>query len=70
MNNVIEFSSPAPSCLVPITHPARSHIPACSVDVAETWRQHSLTDGIGNIRDDYELTERSAHLDLMGEFPK
>lgn len=67
--NTVTWLYPAPSCPIPALHPARN-IDLHHTDVAKTWRQHSLTDGIGNIRDDYELTERSAHLDLMGEFPK
>jgi hypothetical protein len=40
--NVIEFSSPAPSCLIPITHPARAveRVP----DVARTFKNYTVTD--------------------------
>jgi hypothetical protein len=42
MNNVIEFSKPAPSCLVPITHPARAFERA--TDVERTFQQYRTTD--------------------------
>jgi hypothetical protein len=47
--NIIEFQTPAPSCLVPITHPARAV--KRDPDVAETWAQYSVAD----LKDDYEL---------------
>ena len=62
--NIIEFSTPAPSCLVPITHPARA---VCrDADVSRTFEQYRTTD----LMDDYELTEQTGHLDMMGEFAK
>jgi hypothetical protein len=49
--NIIEFSSPAPSCLIPVTHPARAveRVP----DVARTFKQHMTTD----LHGDYEKTD-------------
>jgi hypothetical protein len=40
--NVIEFSIPAPCCLIPITHPARAveRVP----DVARTFKNYMVTD--------------------------
>jgi hypothetical protein len=62
MNNVIEFSSPAPSCLIPITHPARAvlHEP----DVATTWAHYSTAD----LQDDYELVQSQDWLSAQGGF--
>jgi len=40
-------------CPLPITHPARAYVPACSTDVAKTWREHSANE----LKDDYELVE-------------
>jgi hypothetical protein len=51
MNNVIEFSSPAPSCLIPITHPARAV--ETGADVARTFELYRTTD----LMDDYSLTD-------------
>ena len=47
---IIEFSSPAPSCIVPITHPARAVLR--EPNVATTWAHYSTAD----LQDDYELT--------------
>lgn len=64
MNNIIEFSTPAPSCLVPITHPARAHIPACNVDVSETWNRHSVY----QLGDDYDRVLAEDWLSAAGGF--
>lgn len=37
-----EFDTPAPSCPLPIWHPARAHVP--HADVAATWARHSTHD--------------------------
>ena len=34
--NVIEFQTPAPCCLLPITHPARKYVQARETDIRET----------------------------------
>ena len=65
--NSVTWLYPAPSCPLPSFHPARA-IDYHHTDVAETWKQHSLIDGIGNILDDYEDCESSAHLDFIGGF--
>jgi hypothetical protein len=61
---MLEFSTPAPSFPLPITHPARAVIPAVETDIRRTWLEHSTT-GLG---DDYDEVERSGWLELSGEF--
>jgi hypothetical protein len=46
----IEFSTPAPSCLVPLLHPSRVPINFETTDVQRIWREHTL-------EEDYERTE-------------
>lgn len=55
--NVIEFSTPAPSCLIPITHPARAV--SRDADVSRTFAQYRTTD----LLDDYELVQSHDWLD-------
>ncbi len=61
---IITVTSPAPACILPATHPARAHIPACKTDVRRTfaphWPDHRLCD-------DYEHVERTDWLS-NGEF--
>jgi hypothetical protein len=61
---ILEFSTPTPSCPLPITHPARAVIPSTETDILRTWLEHS-TAGLG---DDYDDVERSGWLELSGEF--
>ena len=61
--NIIEFSSPAPSCLVPLTHPARAVVTSINTDVGRTIAEHDLS-----ILDSYELTDRLGYLEQMGEW--
>ena len=49
--NVIEFLTPAPSCLIPITHPARAV--SREADVSRTFAQYRTSD----LLDDYELVQ-------------
>lgn len=49
---------PAPSCPLPITHPARA-VDLHHTDVAETFKRYA---------DDYELTEWLAYLEQPGAF--
>lgn len=62
--NVILFNTPAPSCLVPMTHPARAHIPASDTNVRRTFDEHSTLD----LLDDYDLTSRTDYLEMPGAF--
>ncbi len=63
--NIIEFSTPAPSCLIPATHPARAYVPAHKTDVRKTiapyWPDYSMCD-------DYDLTDRLGYLEQPGRF--
>jgi hypothetical protein len=59
--NVIEFSSPAPCCLVPITHPARAV--EREPDVARTFKQHMTAD----LHGDYEKTDSLDRLSNEGQ---
>ena len=58
-------NTPHPACILRLTDPARAHTPAYATDVRKTFEAHwpEL-----NILDDYDLVERSSHLDMMGEF--
>jgi len=58
--NVIEFSSPAPSCLIPITHPARAV--EREPDVARTFKHHMVTDLKNEICDVGENTACLIHV--------
>ena len=59
-----EFTTPAPSCPLPITHPARAYVPAHHTDVSRTWREHSTLE----LLDDYELTDALGYLEQMGAY--
>ena len=67
-----------PYCPLPGHHRAFSWTPADRTDIAETFarfrREHTADDLVPrhaqNYADDYDMNERSAHLDLMGEFRK
>ena len=65
--NTITFSSPAPSCLVPITHPARPAVHSTETDIRDTLDRHSLVFN-RPIMDDYELTDALGYLERLGEF--
>ena len=58
--NVIEFTSPAPSCLVPITHPANGRRLDVT-DISRTIAEHDLS-----ILDDYDYTTRTDYLEMPG----
>lgn len=61
-----------PYTKLPLTHRARAYTNAESTNVARSiaeWsEQHApiLVCGIGDIRDDYELTEQTAYLEQHG----
>ena len=63
MSHHILVDRPHPACIL-TTHPARAH--SEETDVAKTWEQHMPI----HYGDDYDLVERSAHLDMIGEFAK
>lgn len=67
MSHHILVSHPHPACLLPITHPFRADTLRRKVDVAETFARHAP---IRYTPDDYDMNERSSHLDMMGEFAK
>lgn len=64
MNHIL-VSSPLPACIL-TTHPARAYIDPSDTDVAKTWAQHTPI----QYADDYDMNERSSHLDMAGEFAK
>lgn len=47
-----EFDTPAPSCPLPIWHPARAHVPYHATDVSRTWARHSTHDLEGEDREE------------------
>jgi hypothetical protein len=59
-------------CPLPITDRRRAYVSSHDTDISETIRRHApiLVSAIGQYGDDYDLTERTAHLDMMGEFRK
>lgn len=63
----ITFNSPAPSCLVPITHPARPAVNSTETDIRDTLDRHTLHFN-RPIMDDYELTDALGYLERLGEF--
>lgn len=58
----------APYCPLPLTDKRRAYVPADHTNVAETWRQHEPIRVSNAYGDDYDLTEQTAHLDMIGEF--
>lgn len=48
--------------------PARGYTQADDTDVAKTWREHTPVHAPHQVGDDCDAMERSAHLDLPGEF--
>lgn len=62
--NIHTIPKPHPHCPIPEGHPLYSgYIKAEQTDIRRTFAKHA-------VGDDYDDVERSAHLDLMGEFPK
>jgi hypothetical protein len=61
---MIEFATPAPSCPLPITHPARAIVPACKTDVRRTWNEHALYE----LGDDYDRVLRDDWMSAPGGF--
>ena len=65
-------STTAPlSCPLPFTDMRRPYVPAHmqTVDrLAETFRQYAPIHVSPAYGDDYDLVERTAHLDMAGEF--
>jgi hypothetical protein len=59
-------------CPLPITDRRRAYVSSHHTDIAETIRRHApiLVSSIVQYGDDYDLTERTAHLDMAGEFRK
>lgn len=55
-------------CPLPITDKRRAYVPADRTDIAETFRQHAHIHVSPAYGDDYDLTERTAWIDLPGEF--
>lgn len=68
MNNTVTYLYPAPWSPLPLAHPARGYTQADDTDVAKTWREHMPVHAPHQVGDDYDAVERSAHLDLPGEF--
>lgn len=65
--------SAIPYTPLPLTHPARAYVPAddtTAEHLAEVFEQHApiLVCGIGEIRDDYEITDQADYLERAGAF--
>lgn len=57
---IIEFTTPAPSCVIPVTHPARAVLRESNV--ATTWAHYSTAD----LQDDYERVQSMDWLEMGG----
>lgn len=60
-------------CKLPLTDPRFSYTPShmqTPEKLAETFRRHEPIRVSQAYGDDYDLTERTAHLDMVGEFAK
>ena len=65
--NVQVIRKPALHCPIPYGHALyKGYVPHEDTDIRKTWARATQADML----DDFELTERTAHIDLMGEFPK
>ena len=63
--NITVILKPAPHCPIPYGHSLyMGFVPADETDITKTWSR------CASYGDDYDLTERTSHLDLMGEFAK
>lgn len=58
--NVIEFDTPVPSCLVPLTHPSNGRRMDVT-DISRTIAEHDL-----RILDDYDACDRLGYLESKG----
>ena len=63
MNNVIEFKTPVPSCLLLTSHPARAN-DLNRTDLAETFNRHSVYE----LGDDYDRVLAEDYLSAIGGF--
>lgn len=64
--NIVTIQKPAPHCPIPYGHPLhKGYVPADETKIWETWARCSR-----GYADDYDMTERTAHLDMIGEFAK
>lgn len=59
--NTVTWLHPAPYSPLPFNHPARAYTKSENTDVRRTIAEHQ-------VGDDCDAMERSAHLDLPGEF--
>lgn len=64
---ILDYTPIAPSCVIPLTHPARRYVPSHDTDIRATLERHQPLRMCG-IRDDYELTDALGYLEQMGAF--
>ena len=57
--NILEFNTPAPSCLIPPCHPSYSYVPSNRTDIKRTWNEHSTYE----LGDDYDRVNADDWLD-------
>ena len=60
----LEFTTPAPSCRLPATHPSAAVISSDKTDVKRTWNEHSLYE----LGDDYDRVTADDWLSAPGGF--
>lgn len=59
--NLVTYLYPCPWCPIPLTNRARAYIKSDDTNIRRTFAEHQTGD-------DYDMNERTAHLDMMGEF--
>lgn len=58
--NITVIQKPLPHCPIPYGHPLHTgYVPAEETKIWRTWERYA---------DDYDMNERTAHLDMIGEF--
>lgn len=60
--NPLEFTTPAPSCRLPATHPAAAIVTADKTDIRRTWNEHSVYE----LGDDYDRVQAEDWLSAPG----
>lgn len=70
--NITVIRKPAPHCPIPYGHSLYTgFVPADETDITKTWHRHAkFGHKHTQYGDDFDLVERTAHLDMIGEFAR
>jgi hypothetical protein len=62
----------APYCPLPLTDKRRAYVNSHDTNISRTLEEHApiRVSEVKRYGDDYDLTERTAHLDMIGEFAR